>query len=103
MTVKELPVFILTAQKRAVRAPAGVSKSSRKDWIPDEEGFKRRWGDRRPDIGVQRSKIAQPLIDQATRLNEAQLDQGYLDWLFVVDVDVPVHTCWGQCPGKELS
>lgn len=100
MTVAELPVFVLTAQKRAVRRPAGVSGSSLKDWEKDEEGFAKRWGNRAPDVGVQRSQIAGPLIERARNYNEAQLRSGFLDWLYVVDVEAPLHECGDSCPTR---
>ncbi|GGO59033.1 hypothetical protein GCM10010910_01010 [Microbacterium nanhaiense] len=98
MTVQEKPMFVLTAQKRAVRRPEGVRGTSMLGWVSDEEGFARRWGNRRPDIGVQRSQIAQPLIERATAMNEAQLQSGFLDFLYVVDVETPVHVCTPECP-----
>lgn len=88
--------FILTAQKRAVKRPHRQTEA----WEPDEEGFERRWPNgKRPDIGTRRSGDYATLNAEATRLNAAQLDANYLDWLFVVDVDAPVH----QCQKDEVS
>jgi hypothetical protein len=86
-------MFILTSSKRAVKLVDGT-------WEADEEDFLRRWPDnKRPDIGIQRSESATKLIEQANRLNEAQLRSGFLDWLYAVDVDVPVHDpCNALCP-----
>lgn len=79
-------MFALTAQKRAVRRQGREA-----EWQPDEEGFAKRWPNgRRPDIGVQRSTDYGALAAQASAMNESQLRSNFLDWLFVVDVDVPV-------------
>lgn len=84
------PTYILTAQKRAVKRPNRQTEA----WEPDEEGFERRWPNgRRPDIGTRRSTSYGALNAEATRMNAAQLDANYLDWLFVVDVDAPIHQC----------
>lgn len=94
MTTATAPImFILTSSKRAAKQEGGA-------WIPDEEGFLRRWpNNQRPDIGIQRSENASKLIDQAKRLNDAQLKSGFLDWLYSVDVDAPVHAaCTSECP-----
>lgn len=94
MTTATAPImFILTSAKRAVKLVDGT-------WEPDEKDFLRRWPDnKRPDIGIQRSEDATKLIEQATRLNEAQLRSGFLDWLYSVDVDAPVHDpCTALCP-----
>ena len=96
MTVAEMPVFILTAQKRGVRRPEGARVGSLTDWEKDP-GFEERWGNRTPDIGVQRSQIPGKLQKRAQELNEAQLRSGFLDWLYVVDVDAPVHECGERC------
>lgn len=91
------PMYILSAQKRAVIKPKTGSETT--DWPKDEEGFLRRWPDnKRPDLGIQRSESADRLIAHANRLNEAQLRSGFLDWLYVVDIDTPVHACAETCP-----
>lgn len=94
MTTATAPVmFILNATKRAEK------KDEHGKWVADEEDFLRRWpNNTRPDIGIQRSENAAPLIEQANRLNEAQLRGKFLDWLYSVDVDTPIHTCTAQCP-----
>lgn len=96
MTLKPAPiVFVLTASKRA-------SKMSGNGWESDEAGFLRRWpNNTRPDIGIQRSTSAGSLIETAKRLNEAQLQSGFLDWLYSVDVDAPIHPeCKPGCPTR---
>lgn len=96
MTTAAPPLmFILSASKRAVRR---ASRSS--SWEPDEEGFLRRWPDnKRPDIGTQRSTDATELIKTANRLNNAQINADFLDWLYSVDIDSPIHnTCDSECP-----
>lgn len=101
MTIKDKPVFIITAQKRAVRKPEGATRKgdgSLADWLKDDEGFERRWGKRTPDLGVQRSIDARELCRRANDLNEAQIRSGFLDWLYVVDIDAPVHSCTKACP-----
>lgn len=87
------PMFILTASKRAVKLVEGK-------WVDDDADFLRRWPDnRRPDIGIQRSASATKMAEEATRLNDAQIRSGFLDWLYAVDLDVPVHEkCTAQCP-----
>lgn len=86
-------LYILTAQKRAVKRPHRRTEA----WEPDEEGFAKRWQNgRRPDIGTRRSTDYAQLSAEANRLNAAQLDANYLDWLFVVDVDAPIHKCSPQ-------
>ena len=83
-------MYALTAQKRAVKRPSRGSEA----WEPDTEGFERRWPNgRRPDIGTKTSTDSGKLAAEANRMNAAQLDSNFLDWLFVVDVDAPVHTC----------
>lgn len=93
MTTDTAPaMFILTASKRAV-------KKVGKDWINDDEDFLRRWpNNQRPDIGIQRSESATKLIETASRLNEAQIRSGFLDWLYSVDIDAPIHSCDSSCP-----
>lgn len=95
-TAPEPTMFILQCTKRA------VSRTSRdsKEWEPDEESFLRRWpNNARPDIGVQRSTDARQLIKAANRANEAQIGANFLDWLYYVDVDTPVHNkCDSSCP-----
>lgn len=94
MTTATAPtMFILNASKRAEKLDGG-------SWVSDEEGFLRRWpNNQRPDIGIQRSESATKLIDQAKRLNDAQLNSGFLDWLYSVDIDSPVHAkCTAECP-----
>ncbi|MCC4250741.1 hypothetical protein [Microbacterium testaceum] len=79
-------MFVLTAQKRAVRR-----QGRNEDWKPDAEGFAKRWpAGRRPDIGVQRSIDYSSLAEKAAAMNEAQIRSNFLDWLFVVDVDAPI-------------
>lgn len=86
-------VYALTAQKRAVKRPARGTEA----WQPDPEGFNKRWPDgKRPDIGTRKSTDYKKLATEASRLNAAQIDANFLDWLFVVDVDAPVHMC-EQC------
>lgn len=87
--------FILKAEKRAVKRVQG----GRDEWEPDEEGFLSRWPDnKRPDIGTQRSAVASELARQAYKLNQAQERSGFLDWLFTVDVDAPIHPpCTPEC------
>lgn len=95
MTTATAPaMFILNASKRAVK------QDDHGAWVPDEEDFLRRWpNNTRPDIGIQRSENASGLIAQAARLNEAQLRGKFLDWLYSVDIDVPVHPeCTAECP-----
>lgn len=94
MTTDTAPaMFILTASKRA-------EKKVGDKWVADAEDFLRRWPDnRRPDIGIQRSESATKLIEQATKLNEAQIRSGFLDWLYAVDIDAPIHAvCDSSCP-----
>lgn len=94
MSTKPAPlIFILTASKRA-------SRLVNSHWVPDEDGFARRWPNGlTPDIGVQRSTRAGSLIETAHRLNDAQLRSGFLDWLYAVDVDAPIHSeCDKSCP-----
>lgn len=88
MTTKPAPlVFILTASKRA-------AVLVNREWQADEEGFLKRWpNNTRPDIGIQRSTSALGLIETAKRLNEAQIRSGFLDWLYSVDIDAPIHQC----------
>ncbi|WP_406245883.1 hypothetical protein ACI7YT_12645 [Microbacterium sp. M] len=97
MTTAAPPLmFILTASKRAVKR---ADRSSQ--WESDEEGFLKRWPDnRRPDTGIQRSADATQLIASAKRLNDAQINGDFLDWLYSVDIDFPVHTekCTPSCP-----
>ena len=82
-------MYALTAQKRAARRQNRVS-----DWQPDEEGFAKRWpAGRRPDIGTKKSTDYNALAAEASAMNEAQLRSNFLDWLFVVDVDAPIHDC----------
>jgi hypothetical protein len=89
-------MFALIAQKRALKAPAG-SPANRggdlKNWVKDEEGFHERWPDNKRPDHQKRSTNPAPLMEEAKRLNEAQLRGNFLDWLYVVDVDVPVHPC----------
>lgn len=95
-TKPEPLTFILQATKR------GVKRGSRdeKEWTPDEEGFLRRWpNNTRPDIGIQRSTDARQLIKTANRLNDAQINANFLDWLYSVDIEAPVHAkCDSSCP-----
>lgn len=96
MTIKPAPImFILTASKRAAKMVGNT-------WEADEEGFLRRWpNNTRPDIGIQRSTNASGLIETAKRLNEAQLQSGFLHWLYSVDVDAPIHAvCNSSCPTR---
>ena len=89
-------MFILTAQKRAVVKPAYGSTDS--EWPKDEEGFLSRWPDgRRPDIGTQRAESPGELAKTAERMNKAQIQSGFLDWLFVVDYEAPIHECTPEC------
>ncbi|MBT2484773.1 MULTISPECIES: hypothetical protein [unclassified Microbacterium] len=95
MTTATAPtMFILNATKRAVK------QDEHGKWVPDEEDFLRRWpNNTRPDIGIQRSENAEALTTQASRLNEAQLRGKFLDWLYSVDIDAPIHaTCTPECP-----
>lgn len=88
-------MFILTASKRAVSRETRSSK-----WSPDEESFLRRWpNNMRPDIGTQRSTDARGLIQKANQLNNAQINADFLDWLYSVDIDAPVHPekCNSDC------
>lgn len=86
-------MFVMTAQKRAVSR-----KSRSSDWEPDTESFERRWPNgRKPDIGVRRSTNHGVLAAKASRMNAAQIDADYLDWLFVVDIDAPIHKCEPAC------
>lgn len=86
--------YVITAQKRAVKRPSRHTEA----WEPDEEGFARRWPNgRKPDLGTRRSTDYAALSAEATRMNASQLDANFLDWLFVVDVDWPVHDCTPAC------
>lgn len=87
--------FILSASKR------GVKRDDRNSpWRDDTEGFLRRWpNNTRPDIGIQRAKSATELQKTATRLNAAQERGNFLDWLYYVDIDAPIHNkCTSECP-----
>lgn len=82
--------YKLTAQKRAVKRPTRGSEA----WVPDPEGFERRWPNKkRPDIGTRKSTDYAALSAEAVRMNASQIDSNFLDWLFVVDVDAPIHMC----------
>lgn len=89
-------MFVLTAAKRAAKLIGGA-------WESDEAGFARRWPNgKSPDIGVRRSTDASVLIEQAFRYNEAQIQSGYLDWLYSVDIDTPIHPeCNASCPTRK--
>lgn len=81
--------YALTAQKR------GVKRSHRRteNWVADPD-FEKRWPNgRRPDLGSRRSTDYAALAQEAVKMNAAQIDANYLDWLFVVDVDAPIHMC----------
>lgn len=83
-------VYALTAQKRAVKRPHRRTEA----WELDAEGFEKRWPNgKRPDLGNRTSTDYAALAADAARMNAAQIDANYLDWLFVVDVDAPIHQC----------
>jgi len=83
-------MYALTAQKRAVKRPSRGSEA----WEPDTAGFEKRWPNgKKPDIGMRKSTDYASLSAEAVRMNASQIDANFLDWLFVVDVDAPVHTC----------
>lgn len=96
--------WVLVAEKRAMRKPESLGPQSPEQrflltgWVNDEESFLRAWPDnKRPDSDHMRSTDAASLISRANALNEAQLRSGFLHWLYVVDVDFPVHTCTPNC------
>lgn len=92
--------FILVAAKRGVRR---VSRQA--EWEPDDEGFLERWpNNTRPDIATQRSANADDLAPIAKRLNDAQINANFLDWLYYVDVNAPVHyKCDETCAPRRAE
>lgn len=83
-------MYAITAQKRAVKRPKRGSEA----WEPDTAGFEKRWPNgKRPDLGTRTSESYADLADQVIRMNSAQIDANYLDWLFVVDTITPIHQC----------
>lgn len=98
-------IYALIAQKRAIRKPDQptpgldtTGKSTLAGWVKDEEGFLKRWPDnRRPDTGTKRGRNYKAMADEAVFLNNSQLQSGFLDWLYVVDVDFPVHQHTSAC------
>lgn len=93
--------YVLLAERRALRKPEqgpALKDGNLNNWVKDDDGFQRRWAPgKRPELHGKRGRVYKDLAVQACAFNEAQLRSGFLDWLWSVDVDRPIHPCTPDC------